>query len=352
MKFYFVISVIFLSMFLADSDLLRSKYLTQDMIDNVENLDKYERKAIRIFNEYEKAKFYQIVAYTYYDNYKNLVEELESLDRHYYYAFSNYNAEQIFNNIDSIIKTPGVQNKFSPILFDDKADINIKLFKAKAKMFKKQYYDYLDYFNEKVGLYTRKLLKVKKEALSNKSLITYDKIYKDYYNFLLDIESIDRDIKDELAVRLDEDGLISKIIWSGQKYYEREFHYFENSDQISKTVDFKNGKITFETNYNFDISKNNFIQFVSVNDMLDNELEEYGNYSIAEYNDFEKAFKITYYSINNSIIGIITREFEEDFFKLINENWYIGDYNKKVREFNQIFEPKTGKYIWTEKINK
>ena len=148
------------------------------------------------------------------------------------------------------------------------------------------------------------------------------------------------------------DELISKIVWAGQKYYEREFYYFKNSDQISKTVDFKNGKIMFETNYNFDISKNNFIQFVSVNDMLDNELKEYGNYSITEYNDFEKEFKITYYSINNSIIGIITREFEEDFLKLINEILYIGDYNKKVREFNQIFEPKTGKYIWTEKINK
>ena len=352
MKFYFVISIGLLSMFLADSDLLRSKYLTQDMIEDVEDLDKYERKAIRIFNKYEKAKFYQIVAYTYYNNYKSLVEELESLDRHYYYVFSDYNAEKIFNNIDSSIKTPGVQNKFSPILFDDKTEINIKLFKAKAKMFKRQYYDYLDYFNEKVGLYTRKLLEIKKETSRNKSLVTYDKSYNDYYNFLLDIESIDRNIEDELVVKLNKDELISKIVWAGQKYYEREFYYFKNSDQISKTVDFKNGKIMFETNYNFDISKNNFIQFVSVNDMLDNELKEYGNYSITEYNDFEKEFKITYYSINNSIIGIITREFEEDFLKLINENWYIGSYNKKVREFNRIFEPENGKYIWTEKINK
>ena len=68
-----------------------------------------------------------------------------------------------------------------------------------------------------------------------------------------------------------------------------------------------------------------------------------------EYNDFEKAFKITYYSINNSIIGIITREFEEDFLKLINENWYIGEYSRKIREFNNIFEPKSSKYIWIEK---
>ena len=352
MKLYFVISIILSSLFLADSDLLRSKYLTEDMINNVDDLDKYERKAIRIFNKYEKAKFYQIVSYTYYNNYKSLVGELESLDRHYYYVFSSYNAEKVFNDIDAAIKIPGVQNKFSPILFDDKADVNIKLFKAKAKMFKRQYYDYLNYFNEKVGLHTRQLLKIKKKTSSDKSLITSDKSYKDYYNFLLDIESIDRDIEDELVVKLNTDELISKIMWSGKKYYEREFHYFEDSDQIAKTVDFKDGKIILETDYNFDILRNDFTQFITANDMLDSELKEYGNYLITEYNDFEKAFKITYYSINNSIIGIITREFEEDFFKLINENWYIGNYNKKVREFNRIFEPKAGKYIWTEKINK
>ena len=47
-------------------------------------------------------------------------------------------------------------------------------------------------------------------------------------------------------------------------------------------------------------------------------------------------------------MGIIVREFEEDVLELVSESWYIGDYNKKIREFNNIFDPKTDKYIWVE----
>ena len=32
-----------------------------------------------------------------------------------------------------------------------------------------------------------------------------------------------------------------------------------------------------------------------------------------------------------------------------SENWYIGEYSRKIREFNNIFEPKSSKYIWVEK---
>ena len=62
MKFCLLIIFIISSIFFADSKLLRSKHLTQEMVNDIQELDKYEKKAKRIFNKYEKAKFYQIVA--------------------------------------------------------------------------------------------------------------------------------------------------------------------------------------------------------------------------------------------------------------------------------------------------
>ena len=88
MKSYSFLLIIILSFIFSGSDLLRSKYLTQDMINDIEKLDDYNKNARKIRDEYERAKFYQIIAYTYYGKYEKLVLELESLDRHYYSLFT------------------------------------------------------------------------------------------------------------------------------------------------------------------------------------------------------------------------------------------------------------------------
>ena len=56
MKFYLVIILIIFNALLSESKLLRSKYLTEQMISDVGELDKYEKKARVILSKYEKAK--------------------------------------------------------------------------------------------------------------------------------------------------------------------------------------------------------------------------------------------------------------------------------------------------------
>ena len=94
----YLILIFLVSFIYSESDLLRSKYLTQNMIDNIEELDKYNRKARLIFNKYEKAKFYQIVAFTYHLKYQDLVEELNSLERQYFSIITSYNPEFDFSH--------------------------------------------------------------------------------------------------------------------------------------------------------------------------------------------------------------------------------------------------------------
>ena len=55
MKSYFFLLVIILSFIFSESDLLRSEYLTQDMIDDIQKLDNYNKKARKIKNKYERA---------------------------------------------------------------------------------------------------------------------------------------------------------------------------------------------------------------------------------------------------------------------------------------------------------
>ena len=202
-----ILLIIAMNFIFMESDLLRSKYLTEDMINDIEKLDNYNKSARKIFNKYEKAQFYQMVAYTYYLKYERLVQELESLDRHYYSLFNTYIENIDYSFIEEQVKTPGVQNEFIPILFEEDSSINIRLFKAQAKMFQKQYHDYLDYFNRKINLYNNKLIELKQSNLPDKKQTkNYNKIYNDYNDFLLEIEAIDEPLlmmNGDLLTRLD-----------------------------------------------------------------------------------------------------------------------------------------------------
>ena len=88
MRFLIFLFFSFNCLLYSNSDLLRSKYLTEEMQNNIEKLDKYDKKARRIFNKYERAKFYQMVAFTYHLKYQNLIIELNSLERQYFSILS------------------------------------------------------------------------------------------------------------------------------------------------------------------------------------------------------------------------------------------------------------------------
>ena len=328
MKSYFFLLVIILSFIFSESDLLRSEYLTQDMIDDIQKLDNYNKKARKIKNKYERAKFYQIVAYTYYIKYEKLVLELESLERHYYSVFNDYIENIDFNSIENKISPPGIQNQFVPILFNEETDINIKLFKAKSKMFKKQYHDYLTYFNNKINLYSNKLMELKQLKPNKNEKDNYNKTYHNYNDFLLDIEAIG-DSEYVSNTLLDSNNLIHEIKWNNENnIYKRKFYYDGNSDNIIKTVDLENEKIILEINYNINLKEDEFIDFIILNDIGNLSLIDYGNYCVIDYNEFEQPIKTTYYSVNRNIIGRIVKNFEQD-LELINESWYIGSMIKK-----------------------
>ena len=345
-----ILSIIVLNFVFMESDLLKSKHLTEKMINSTEELDKYHKTARKIFSKYERAKFYQVVAHTYYIKYQKLVEELESLDRHYYSLFSRYIKNFDYSLIEKKIKTPGVQNEFVPILFEDNTSINIRLFKTQAKMFKNQYHDYLVYFNNKVELCNDKLIELQKTKTNDtKKPKNYTKIYSDYRNFLLEKETVDINKEGTLNVEINSNNLISEISWfSYNNEYKREHYYLNNSENINKTIDFKDSKIISETNYDINLEKDIFFNFIISNEISDLSLINYGNYSITNYNDFSKPTKTTYYSINNDILGCIIKFFEQEHLSLISEIWYIGDCNKKIREFQISFDPETNKNKWIE----
>ena len=100
MIFYVLLFVGFNFIF-SESDLLRSQFLTDEMIDDVYKLDKYEKVARKIFNKYEKAKFYQMVAYIYSEQYESLAIELNLLEKQYMSTMNNYSDAVDFSFIDA-----------------------------------------------------------------------------------------------------------------------------------------------------------------------------------------------------------------------------------------------------------
>ena len=339
--------IILLGIIFCETDLLRSKYLTYDMINDIDKLSKYERKARIIFDNYEKAKFYQYVAFIYYEKYLELVEELNSLDRHFYHVFTNYKSEKIYYQIDKALIAPGIQNDFYPILFDESSKIEVKLFRAKADMFEKQYREYLNYFNEKNKIYQNNLGKIKKNKAVENTRMDEKKFFDDYKDFIANVEKINDDNISSFEVTYNED-LIKNISFNGKHRSKREFYYDENLQYLLKTIDFTNEKKTIQTDYNINLNQIDFFNYISKDLNEDLDLDKYGNYSITTYNEFGKITEITYFSSNKSIIGVISREFEEDFLKLSSEKWFLGNYKKIIRKFKNIFEPRTGKNILIE----
>ena len=347
-----ILLITLISLVFTDSDLLQSRHLTHNMINNIEELDNYNKIARKIFSKYERAKFYQAISYNYYIKFQNLVSELKSLDRHYYSIFSRYIEDINYNNlIEKNLKSPGVQNQFTPILFEEKSDINIRLFKTQAKMFKNQYHDYLNYFNNKVKLCNNILIELQQTINDSQSTgaKNYIKTYNDYRDFLLELETIDINKEGVLNVEINSNNLISELSWKiNDKEYKRNYQYLNKSENINKTLDYKDGKIIIETNYNINQEEDIFFNFITSNQISDLSIKNYGNYSVTSYNDFFKPIKITYYSVNNNILGCIVKNFEEERLSLISEVWYIGDYNKKIREFEISFDPNTNKNKWIE----
>ena len=339
-----IILIISLNFIFSESALLRSKYLTDDMASNIEELDKYEKVARRVFNKYEKAKFYQIVAYTYHLKYENLAKELESLERQYQILLQDYSSEI---NLDFLKDNEfaGIQNAFVPILFSEDDNISIKLFKAKAGMFKKQYHEYNLYFNQKVNLYNKKLNQIKRPRLIN-VYTDQKKIYDDYMQFILNQESYNSE-QPTLNTILDENNLISQINWSQEDVlFKRDFDYLSLEGDIKKTIDSKNNKIILETIYDVNIEEDDFISFL-INEDIEHNFDYNGIFYNQYYNNLNEVFKIVYYSSSGNIIGCILKFFEEE-LKLVGENWYIEGCEKKIKELKNVYDPKTHKYIWLE----
>ena len=94
MSLYFYLTLgLLINLGFSEFDLLRSKYLTDDMVLDISKLDKYPKIARKIFNKYEKAKFYQMIAYTYYIKYQDLTNELESLEKQFQVLIQEYSDE-------------------------------------------------------------------------------------------------------------------------------------------------------------------------------------------------------------------------------------------------------------------
>ena len=336
----YLILILIVSFSYSESDLLRSKYLTQNMIDDIEELDKYNRKARFIFNKYEKAKFYQIIAFTYHLKYQDLVEELNSLERQYFSIITSYNPEFDFSIVDEIA-SPKMKNTFNPILFSENSNIKIRLFKAKAGLFEKQYHEYLNYFNKKINLLKNLLYNAKKDPLVMKNKIPNKKDYDSYSDFVLNVES-----SDKIAVNINtviSNNLIKEINWyEDSSYCKRDFFYSDELE-LYKTIDYKDNLRDMETIYDVN---DYFIDYITDNKFIRN-IKKKGNYSISFFNKFDKIYKTVYYSANGEIIGGVHFDFKEN-LELLNESWYIGDNRKVIKEIRKIYDPKTHKYITIE----
>ena len=114
-------------------------------------------------------------------------------------------------------------------------------------------------------------------------------------------------------------------------------------DELDRIIDYKNEVKIMETMYDID---DDFIHYIIDNKFIRN-ISGHGNYAINFFNKFANIYKTVYYSANGEIIGSIQFDFKEN-LELLSESWYIGDNRKKIKEFREIYEPKTHRYITIE----
>ena len=331
-------------------------YLSNNILQEVRNISieellDYGKISVVIKDEFDKARFYYIIAYEIDRRKRELDEKFIDREIKYQKEIANYENKMELTPYQYSDERPRFDYVYQRSNITHET-ISNDIHRIQAVLSRTQFLQLYQYYRRRLDNY-------------NNYLITLRELYKckiienniedqvtDFSNFQemhdgikLFHHSMDDAVK--LHVQRDVLGKVLYIDWQmegeSEKSRRREFEYFDDG-LLLKLTDKINNEVHIETLFGGNEMGSLFIEYLFTPGFIPQHYTYYTE--IFYYNNRASVYK--FISMNGHVIGIIYKEFD-DKDHLIREAWCKGETSKILREFTSIFDPTTGDYKLIER---
>ena len=338
------------------SDLtLEYPYLSNNILEEVKiiSLNKlldYKKIAVALEDEFDKARFYYIIAYEIARRQKELDERFTQLENKYQQSIVSYENELNLSPYQYTDERPRFDYIYQDINITEET-INKDIHRIQADLARTQFIYGYKYYRNHLDNYKKYLITLRElykyKVIENKeNQIEY---YSNFPEMYQNIKPFHDSLNDagNMEVHRDKLGRVLYINWQlegdNKKIRRREYEYFEDG-LLSKLTDKINDEVKFETLFGENDLGEIFFEYLFSPGFIP---QNYNYYTEVFYqNNRASAYKFT--AMNGHVIGTIYKEFDEK-DHLVREAWCKGETGKILREYNSIFDPTIGGYKLIER---
>ena len=338
------------------SDLtLEYPYLSNNILEEVKiiSLNKlldYKKIAVALEDEFDKARFYYIIAYEIARRQKELDEKFTQHENKYQQSIVSYENKLNLSHYQYKDERPRFDYIYQDINITEET-INKDIHRIQADLARTQFIYGYKYYRNRLDNYKKYLITLR-ELYKYKVIETKENQIEYYSNFpemYQDIRLFHDSMNDagKMKVQRDVLGKVLYIDWKVEdeidKTRRREFEYFDDG-LLSKLIDKIDDDVVFETHFGGNELGTAFFEYIFSPGFIP---QKYNYFTEVYYlNNRPSAYK--FISMNGHVIGTIYKEFDKK-DHLIREAWCKGETSKILREFTSIFDPTNGGYKLIER---
>lgn len=342
-----------------------SPYLVDEVKESINDLLDFEKIADIIDVENDKHQFYQSVAHAIYEEHKYLDSRFNEIDVKFIQYIRKFEEELGEEPYIIAGDKPELKYTYKPLTWSEKAKEK-NVFQTQANIIKRQYIETYEYYRLKLKSYKDYLYYLRdlrpelseeiEEFITQNEDIVVDmtpqvdfEYYKDMNALVKGLQLFKNQIDPDHSMRVlrNNNGRVSSIYWGSEldsTVLKRVYVYKQNGllDYFQDSV---NGIPKFKAWFGENSISNRFFDYIFSPGFVPHYYDHllkifYTEDGLIESYQFE--------SMNGYSIGNILMDYDEK-NHLINESWYLGNSDTKIREFESIFDPKTAQYEVIEK---
>jgi len=333
------------------------QYITGKIAQSIKKIDidkllDFETISRSIEDEYDKARFYYIVAH-------EIDLRMSQLDKKFFKreldltnTINKYEDELGINPVKYTNNKPSFDYTYRPIDITNDAIANDVHF-IQAKVARSQFIQVYKYYRNQLDNYKTYLVTLRElykcKVIQNKeNSIEYFSDFPQLYQNIKVLNTDKKNNEGKMRVNRDKLGKVLNIEWISENnnkvIREREFKYFSNG-LLAKLTDIIDEKIVFETIFGEHNITEDYLEYTFTTGFLP---DDYNYMTEVYYNDLEEVAAYKFVSMDGHSIGTIYRQYDQNNY-LVKESWLQGETSKIIREFTSIFDPTTADYKLIER---
>ena len=330
-------------------------YLVGGILASVENISiskllDFSKIAVAIEKEFDRSRFYYIIAYEIDQRVKKLDNKFIASEKKYVETIIKYENELALQHYQYLNNRPNFDYVYHTAEISDETIAN-DIHLMQAELSRNQFIQVYKYYRRRIDNY-KNYLSILRELYKCKIIENKENKVEYYSNFPEMYQGVKlfHDSMDDAGNMHVNRNILGKVLYidwnvEGEKENSRrrEFKYY-NDGLLSKLIDKINNEIVFETWFGENDLAENFLNYIFSPGFIPH---DYSYYTEVYFNNGRpNAYKFS--TMDEHVIGTIYREFDDN-DHLVKEVWCKGETSKILREFTSIFDSATGNYKLIER---